>query len=74
VGYVRILGVQKAWRGRGLARALLLSAFSDYRQRGCLGVQLGVDTGNTTGATRLYESVGMTSLHSALALGSTVST
>lgn len=69
VGYVRAIGVQKALRGRGIARALLLSAFADYQRRGRDGVQLGVDTGNTTGATRLYDSVGMTSLHSAIALG-----
>lgn len=69
VGYVKALGVQKALRGQGIARALLLSAFVDYQERGRGGVQLGVDTGNTTGATRLYESVGMTSLHPAIALG-----
>ena len=69
VGYVRAIGVQKPLRGRGIARALLLSAFADYQGRGRGGIQLGVDTGNTTGATRLYESVGMSSLHSAIALG-----
>ncbi len=68
-GYVPAIGVQRQLRGRGIARALLLSAFADYQLRGHIGVQLGVDTGNTTGATRLYESVGMTSLHSAIALG-----
>lgn len=73
VGYVPSVGVQKQLRGRGIARALLLSAFADYQQRGRRGVQLGVDTGNVTGATRLYESVGMTSLHSAIAMGRTVS-
>ena len=69
VGYVPSVGVQKQLRGRGIARALLLSAFADYQQRGRTGVQLGVDTQNSTGATRLYESVGMTSLHSAIAMG-----
>jgi ribosomal protein S18 acetylase RimI-like enzyme len=73
VGYVRSVGVQKAERGRGIARALLLSAVADYRDRGRTSVQLGVDTGNTTGATRLYESVGMTSLNTALALGKRLS-
>ena len=68
-GYVRSVGVQKHLRGRGIARALLLSAFADYMQQGRSSVQLGVDTGNTTGATRLYESVGMTSMGSAIALG-----
>jgi ribosomal protein S18 acetylase RimI-like enzyme len=68
-GFIRSVGVQKQFRGRGIARALLLAAFADYQQRGRTGVQLGVDTGNTTGATRLYESVGMSSLHSAIAMG-----
>jgi hypothetical protein len=48
---------------------LLLTALADYQRRGRRTVQLGVDTGNTTGATRLYESVGMTSIGSAVALG-----
>jgi len=69
VGYIGTVGVQSQLRGRGLARALLLSAFADYQQRGRTEVQLGVDTGNTTGATRLYESVGMVSMHSAIAMG-----
>ena len=69
VGYVRSVGVQKHLRGRGVARALLLTAFADYQRKGRSSVQLGVDTGNTTGATRLYESVGMTSMGSAIALG-----
>ena len=73
VGYVPALGVKKELRGRGIARALLLTAFLEYQQRGRGGVQLGVDTGNTTGATRLYESVGMSSLHSSIALGRHIS-
>jgi len=58
-GYVRSLGVLKEARGRGIARALLLTSFEYYRQLGRQTVQLGVDSENTTGATRLYESVGM---------------
>jgi mycothiol synthase len=71
-GYVRSIGVRKSERGQGVARALLLTAFEHWRDAGREGVQLGVDTGNTTGATRLYESVGMTSLHSAIALAKDV--
>lgn len=69
VGYIGTVGIQKQCRGQGLARALLLTAFADYGQRGRTEVQLGVDTGNTTGATGLYESVGMVSMHSAIAMG-----
>lgn len=59
VGYIRSLGVTKNARGRGIARALLLTAFAEYRSRGRESVQLGVDSSNETGAIRLYESVGM---------------
>ena len=67
-GFVRNLGVQKRLRGKGIARALLLTAFAHWLESGRSGVQLGVDTANVTGATRLYESVGMRSLLSAVAL------
>jgi GNAT superfamily N-acetyltransferase len=59
-GYVSILGVRKQFRGRGLARLLLQRAFVHYRDLGRAGTVLGVDADNTTGAVRLYESVGMT--------------
>lgn len=58
-GYVGALGVRRRWRGRGYGRALLLHAFREFRRRGLLRATLGVDAANTTGATRLYESVGM---------------
>jgi ribosomal protein S18 acetylase RimI-like enzyme len=58
-GYVRMLGVLEAYRGRGLARFLLQRSFRDATSRGRVGVQLGVDASNETGATQLYESVGM---------------
>jgi mycothiol synthase len=58
-GLVGVLGPRKAWRGRGLGRALLLKAFGDLHRRGERRVALAVDAGNETGATHLYESVGM---------------
>lgn len=58
-GYIAMLGVRPGYRGRGVAKALLRHAFDYYKERGMLGVQLGVDAHNTTGATRLYESMGM---------------
>lgn len=58
-GWVRELGVRPAWRGKGLGRALLLHTFTLFAQRGIKRVGLGVDMANTTGATQLYESVGM---------------
>ena len=58
-GWVRELGVRPAWRGRGLGRALLLHSFHQFARRGIRNIGLGVDTANATGATQLYESVGM---------------
>jgi ribosomal protein S18 acetylase RimI-like enzyme len=58
-GYVGALGVRRAWRGRGYGRALLLHTFREFRRRGLARATLGVDASNATGATRLYESVGM---------------
>jgi ribosomal protein S18 acetylase RimI-like enzyme len=58
-GLVAILGVRPAWRRHGLGEALLRQAFHDLYGLGQCRVGLGVDAGNTTGATRLYERVGM---------------
>jgi len=58
-GFVGLLGVRRPWRGRGLGRALLHRSFGEFWRRGLRRVSLGVDSENPTGATRLYESVGM---------------
>jgi mycothiol synthase len=58
-GHIGALGVVAPWRGRGYGRALLLHSFREFRRRGVTRVGLGVDAANATGATRLYESVGM---------------
>jgi GNAT superfamily N-acetyltransferase len=58
-GWVGALGVRPAWRGRGYGRALLLHSFREFRRRGFTRAALGVDAANETGATQLYESVGM---------------
>lgn len=58
-GFVGMLGVRRAYRRRGLGRALLLRSFGEFWQRGLRRVTLGVDSENPTGATRLYEHVGM---------------
>jgi len=58
-GWIGAIGVRRAWRGRGLAKALLLHSFREFHQRGKRRVGLGVDSQNATGATRLYESIGM---------------
>jgi len=58
-GYIGSLGVLQPWRGKGLARSLLTRAFAEYQHRGMHAVALDVDADNLTGATRLYEGVGM---------------
>ena len=58
--YVAELGVIPAYRGRGIAKALLRRSFAALLQRGHDEVRLGVDAQNPTGAVALYESVGMT--------------
>ncbi len=58
-GYIQIVGVGRAYRKKGLAQAMLTHAFADYWQRGQKTVCLGVDASSPTGATRLYERVGM---------------
>jgi mycothiol synthase len=57
-GWVRSLGVRRAWRNRGLGLALLLHSFGVFWERGMAAVALGVDADNLTGATRLYEKAG----------------
>lgn len=58
-GYIGALGVRRPWRGRGYAKALLLHSFREFYERGLPRVTLGVDAENPTGATHLYERVGM---------------
>lgn len=59
LGWVRVLGVRRPWRRRGLGRALLNHTFREFRRRGVPSVGLGVDAESLTGAHTLYESVGM---------------
>jgi len=58
-GWIGAIGVRPACRGRGLAKALLLQSFGEFHRRGQRRVGLGVDSENASGATKLYESVGM---------------
>jgi GNAT superfamily N-acetyltransferase len=58
-GYIGALGVRRRYRGKGYAKALLLHSFREFYERGMPRVTLGVDAQNPTGATHLYERVGM---------------
>lgn len=59
-GYVAALGTRRAYRGRGIAETLLRLVFGILYDRGSRGCDLHVDSDSLTGATRLYERVGMT--------------
>jgi mycothiol synthase len=59
VGWVSGLGTVPSHRRRGIARAILLHSFGVFWRRGLHSVALGVDADSLTGATGLYESVGM---------------
>lgn len=67
LGYVSMLGVLPAHRGRGLARLMLQQAFAQDAAAGRRGTRLGVDTDNDTGALELYTSVGMTPVETIVA-------
>ena len=59
VGYVDVLAVHPSHRRRGLAAAMLCSAFAAYADAGLREAQLGVASDNPR-ALALYERVGMT--------------
>ncbi len=58
-GYIRDVGVRRAWRRRGVGLALLYTAFNEFYCRGKRRVSLTVDGMNPNGATQLYEKAGM---------------
>lgn len=57
-GYTELLGVRRAWRGRGLAPALLADAMTRFAAAGLDRAGLEVDTENPSGALGLYERMG----------------
>jgi ribosomal protein S18 acetylase RimI-like enzyme len=59
IGWIHILAVRPTWRNRKLGLALLHRSFGEFYKRGTKNIGLGVDTANVTGATKLYQKVGM---------------
>ena len=59
-GWFDRVSVRRAWRGRGLAKALCAASFRVLRDEGMVEAWLGVDGSNPTGAVRLYEGLGFT--------------
>jgi GNAT superfamily N-acetyltransferase len=62
-GYTDLLGVRPAYRGRGLAVALLAAAMRAYRADGMQYAALSVDTANPSGAHALYPRLGYEPVH-----------
>lgn len=56
-GWADQIAVVPAYRGRGLARAMLATLFSEFRARG--ETSLGLNTDSRTGALGLYLDLGM---------------
>lgn len=57
-GWLEHVSVRRAWRGRGVAKALCAASFRVLRERGMTEAWLGVDGSNPTGALQLYEGLG----------------
>ena len=57
-GWVEAIGVKPAWRGRGVASALLAHALQLFQDAGLEQAGLDVDAQNPTGALRLYKKHG----------------
>lgn len=58
VGIVDYVATRRAWRRRGLARALLLSCLHGFAEKGAAHARLYTNAENSQGARTLYESVG----------------
>ena len=57
-GWIACLGTRRGFRKMGLGRAMLLAGLHRLKAVGVATAILGVDTENSSGALRLYESVG----------------
>jgi ribosomal protein S18 acetylase RimI-like enzyme len=57
-GWIEAIGVIPAWRGRGIASALLVKSLGAFQAEGLDRAGLDVDAENPTGALRLYQKHG----------------
>ncbi|WP_018352866.1 GNAT family N-acetyltransferase [Longispora albida] len=57
---ISTIGTRKAWRGRGIASALIGTAILAARQAGHASARLMVDSANGSGAAGVYERAGFT--------------
>jgi GNAT superfamily N-acetyltransferase len=57
-GYVEGISVQRPWRGKGIAKALIARSLKLLKDRGMTEAALGVDAENPSGAVHLYQKTG----------------
>ncbi len=57
-GWVNAVGVRRAWRRKGIGRALVAQSLRVLRDGGAASARLGVDAENPHGALGLYETLG----------------
>lgn len=57
-GWTAKLGVRAAWRGKGLAKAVLASSMAAFKADGMHSAGLDVDSENELGAVKLYQGLG----------------
>lgn len=57
-GWIGNLGCLPAWRGRGVAGALIIESFHAFAVAGFTHASISVDADSPTGAHRLYRSLG----------------
>ncbi|MVA75960.1 GNAT family N-acetyltransferase [Auraticoccus sp. F435] len=65
-GWTDRLGVRRPWRGRGVARALLVSSMRSFAAAGLQAAGLGVDTDRVSGPLQPYDELGYTVADSVL--------
>ncbi|MDO9086179.1 MAG: GNAT family N-acetyltransferase [Anaerolineaceae bacterium] len=58
-GWVSLLAVKREWRKKGIGKVLLQYLFKKIQEKSSVKVGLSVDSDSLTGATHLYESVGL---------------
>lgn len=57
-GYTENISVQRAWRGKGVASALIAESIRMFRAMGMDHTHLSVDSENLSGALKLYQNLG----------------
>ncbi|MEZ5342639.1 MAG: GNAT family N-acetyltransferase [Acidimicrobiales bacterium] len=57
-GWINNLGTLAAYRGRGIASALIAHSLRAFAKAGMTHASIGVDSANPTGAAELYRSLG----------------